>query len=178
MARLGGSDEIGGLLRRVQQNLYRSKDEMLELLRQIELGGVAPDQVVWTLSHREREVREFGQRILLSGRLDQQVVDAILDDLAVQPEQTRHQMAAVVMRAAPDYAVRQMGRTFSSYQCDFSSRNALRSFASTVLTDHPVMRSKDVRKALSQLKEEVAASKQKEKAVSWITNRKSGTHGH
>lgn len=36
-------------------------------------------------------------------------------------------------------AVRELGRNFSAYQCDFSDRNALHSFAATVLADHPVI---------------------------------------
>ncbi len=34
-------------------------------------------------------------------------------------------------------AVRAMGRQFSAYQCDFSSRDNLKAFAAQVLTDHP-----------------------------------------
>jgi 2-deoxy-D-gluconate 3-dehydrogenase len=34
-------------------------------------------------------------------------------------------------------AVRAMGREFSAYQCDFSSRDKLKAFAAKVLSDHP-----------------------------------------
>ncbi len=34
-------------------------------------------------------------------------------------------------------AIRNMGRKFSAYKCDFSNRNAVRDFATQVLADHP-----------------------------------------
>ncbi|NKB54479.1 MAG: SDR family oxidoreductase [Rhizobiaceae bacterium] len=36
-------------------------------------------------------------------------------------------------------SVRAMGKNFSAYQCDFSNRDAVRSFAAQVLADHPTI---------------------------------------
>ncbi len=131
MALFGKSDPREGALRKLKQSLYRGRDELLQLISQLEGHGVSPKDLSWMLMHRETEVRELAMRSVASGAVGGDVFKALLGELSRQPGSSRRQIVKMLIDTEPAEALKRIG------PLAVSRRQGDREIALELLEQHP-----------------------------------------
>jgi HEAT repeat protein len=118
VALFGKPDSLTTLLRKVQQEEFRSTEELEIWLARISAHlDLKPKQVVWMVGHRRREVREFGRRKLV--QFDEKgLVDLLLRQMEGKTESIRQEIAELAISINPRRVYRNLGRLLHSRLLD------------------------------------------------------------
>ena len=118
MALFGKPDSLTTLLRKVQQEEYRSTEELEILLARIHAHlDLKPKQVVWMAGHCRREVRESGRRKLVQFE-EKGLVDLILREMEGKTESIQQEIAELAIEINPKRVYKNLGRMLHSRLMD------------------------------------------------------------